>query len=144
MAVDGEKTDQLVALGASEDRRVHHRIIKVLALDGGVIAEDNVALVEIVSAVDFQPVLHRHADGIGNKDWHAASALGQQLSLDTNKAHRVVLVFIDVRAECRARHIGVDLIADGDNAMPDHLQCYGIDRNPTQWLNGYLAHSNPR
>jgi hypothetical protein len=28
--------------------------------------------------------------------------------------------------------------------MPDHFQSYRIDRRPTQWLNGYLAHSNPR
>src|SRR5215467_425629 len=99
----------------------------MLALDGSMIAEDNIALVEIVAAVNFQPVLYRHADGIGNKDRHAASALGQQLSLNANKADRVVLVFVDVRAECRTRHVGVDLIADGDNTMPDHLQGYGID-----------------
>src|SRR5262245_14207599 len=99
----------------------------MLALNRSMIAEDNIAFVEIVAAVDFQPVLHGHADGIGNKDRHAAGALGQQLSPNANKANRVVLVFVDVRAECRARHIGVDLIADGDNAMPDHLQGYGID-----------------
>src|SRR5262245_61816690 len=101
----------------------------MLALDGSMIAEDNITLVEIVAAVDFQSVLYRHADGIGNKDRHAAGALGQQLSLNANKAHSVVLVFIDVRAEGRTRHVGVDLIADGDNAMPDHLQGYGIDRD---------------
>src|SRR5215510_5367044 len=99
----------------------------MLALDRSMIAEDNIALVEIVTAVDFQPVLYRHADGIGNKDRHAAGALGQQLSLDANKPNRVVLVLVDIWAECRAGHIGVDLIADGDNAMPDHLEGYGID-----------------
>src|SRR5215813_8054934 len=99
----------------------------MLALNGSMIAENNVALVKIVAAVDFQSVLYRHADGIGNKDRHTACALGQQLSLNANKADRVVLVFVDVRAECRTRHVGVDLIADGDNTMPDHLQGYGID-----------------
>ena len=144
MAVDGEKTDQLVALGTGEDRRVHHRVIQVLALDGGVIAEHNITFVEIVPAVDFQAVPHCHADGIGHEDRHAAGALGQQLSLGADKAHRVILVFINVRAERRARHIGVDLIADGNNPVPDHFQSYRIDRNPTQWLNSYLAHSNPQ
>src|SRR5215510_11663756 len=99
----------------------------MLALNGSMIAENNVALVKIVAAVDFQSVLYCHADGIGNKERHTACALGQQLSLNANKADRVVLVFVDVGAECGARHIGVDLIADGDNAMPDHLQGYGID-----------------
>src|SRR5262245_6926274 len=106
----------------------------MLALDRSMIAEDNITLVEIVTAVDFQPVLYRHADGIGNKDRHAAGALGQQLSLNANKANGVVLVFVDVRAECRARHIGVDLIADGDNAMADHFKGYRIHRNPFGFL----------
>src|SRR5215813_14685424 len=106
----------------------------MLALNGSMIAENNVALVKIVAAVDFQSVLYRHADGIGDKDRHAAGALGQQLSLNANKANRVVLVFVDVRAECRARHIGVDLIADGDNAMPDHFKGYRIHRNPFGFL----------
>src|SRR5262245_31525290 len=106
----------------------------MLALDGSMIAEANITLVEIVAAVDFYSVLYRHADGIGNKDRHAAGALGQQLSLNTNKANGVVLVFVDVRAECRARHIGVDLIADRDNAMADHFKGYRIYRNPFGFL----------
>src|SRR5215813_1170622 len=101
----------------------------MLALNGSMIAENNVALVKIVAAVDFHSVLYRHADGIGNKDRHTACALSQQLSLNANKADRVVLVFVYVRAECRTRHVGVDLIADGDNPVADHLQGYGIDRD---------------
>src|SRR5215467_10920777 len=101
----------------------------MLALNGSMIAENNVALVKIVAAVDFQSVLYRHADGIGNKDRHAAVALGQQLSLNANKADGVVLVFVDVRAECRTRHVGVDLIADGDNPVADYFQSYRINRD---------------
>src|SRR5215510_8731569 len=101
----------------------------MLALNGSMIAENNVALVKIVAAVDFQSVLYRHADGIGNKDRHTACALGQQLSLNANKADRVVLVFVDVRAECRARHVGVYLIAYRNDSMTNHLQGYGIDRD---------------
>ena len=134
VAVDGEKTDQLIAVGTGEDRRVHDRVIKMLALDRRVIAEHNITFVEIFSAIDFQSVPHRHAHGIGDEDRHAAGALRQQFAVGADEAHGVVLVFVDVRAERRARHIGIDLIADGNDAMPDHFQSYRIDRDRFRWL----------
>src|SRR5262245_1791534 len=107
------------------------------------VANHDVALVEILPAIDFQPVLHRHADRIGNKNWHAAGALGQQFSFGADEAYRVIFVFVDVRTECRARHIGIDLITDGNYSMPDHFQSYRIDRNSFQGLpNRRLAHSS--
>jgi hypothetical protein len=48
----------------------------MLPLDRGVIAEDNISLVKLVSAIDLQAVEYCHADGIGYEDRHAAGALG--------------------------------------------------------------------
>ena len=79
MHVDGEEADQFCAPRPGEDRRVHHRIVEMLALHGGVIAEHDVAVVQTRAAVDLQAVAHRHADRIGNEGRHAAGALREQL-----------------------------------------------------------------
>ena len=75
MAVDGEKADQLIAIGTGKDRRVHDRVVEMLPLNRRVIADDYVAFVEIFLAVGLQTVAHRYADRIGNEDRHAAGAL---------------------------------------------------------------------
>ncbi len=43
------------------------------------------------------------------------------------KSDGKVFVFVDVRAERRARNIGVDLIGDRDDAVADHFEGDRID-----------------
>ena len=46
MHIDREKADQRLGRGPGIDRRVHHRVVEMLALHGGVIADDDIAFDE--------------------------------------------------------------------------------------------------
>ena len=81
---------------AGKDRRVHHRVVEVLALHGGVIAEHDVAVMQPLAAVDRKPVAHRHADRVGDERRHAAGALRDQLPVGVGQADREVVVLVDV------------------------------------------------
>jgi hypothetical protein len=48
-------------------------------------------------------------------------------AVDADEADRVILIFVNVRAERRARHVGVDLIADRNDAVADHFESDRID-----------------
>ena len=45
-----------------------------------------------------------------------------------DQADREVVVFVDVGAERRALDVGVDLVGDRHEAVPDHLERDRIDR----------------
>src|SRR5262249_45372400 len=109
-------------LFARMDWRVHYGVVEVLALDRGVIAKHDVAVMKAATAVDCKPVTHRHADGGGYERRHAASALCDQLSGGIGQPDRKVVVLVDVRAERRALDVGVDLVRDRDETMPDHFE----------------------
>src|SRR5262245_29434293 len=94
----------------------------MLTLHRGVIADDDIALVQVLSAIYRHAVFHRRADGIGNEHRHAAGGLREQFANGADKADRVVFVLVNIRAERRARHVGVDLIADRDDAMADDFE----------------------
>ncbi len=139
MDVDGEEPEQRRAVGAAVDRRVHHRVVEVLALNGGVIADDDVALEQPLAAIDLEPVPHRGTDRIGDEGRHAAGRLGHQLTGGIHQADGEILVFVDIGAERRARDVGVDLIGDADEAVADHLQRDGIDP-PTRFAARFRFH----
>src|SRR6185437_12294815 len=124
--IDREKADEL-ARRAGIDRRIHHRVVEMLALDAGRIADDDVALVQPLGTVELQPVAHRAADGVGDEDRHAAIALRDQPAGLVRHADGIVLVFIDIGAEGGAGDIGVDLVGDRDDAVSDHFEGDGID-----------------
>ena len=84
----------------------------MLALHRRVVADDDVALVQIFPAVDFQTVFHRHAHRVGDEHRHAAGGLRKQFARGADESDGIVLVLVDIRAERRARHVGVDLVAD--------------------------------
>ena len=109
------------------DRRVHHRVVEVLALHRGVIAEHDVAVMQPLLAVDLQSVAHRHADGVGDERRHAAGALRDQLAVGADEADGEVVVLVDVGRERRALDVGVDLVGDRDEPVPDHFERDRID-----------------
>ena len=84
MHVDREETDQRAKIGPGVDRRVHHGVVQMLALDSSVIAQNDVAMVQSLASVDGEAVAYRHTDGIGDKNWHAAGALRDQLAVRTD------------------------------------------------------------
>ena len=63
------------------DRRVHHGVVQMLALNRRVIAQNDVAMVQSLASVDGEAVAHRHADRVGDENRHAASALRDQLAI---------------------------------------------------------------
>ncbi len=127
MTVDRKEADQIVALVASEHRRVHYGVVQVLPLHRGVVADDDIPVVDIFPAVDFQAVTHSHSDRVGDKHRHAAGRLGQEFAGGADEANGVVFVFVNIGAESRARHVGVDLIADRNDAMADDFQSDRVD-----------------
>ena len=99
----------------------------MLALNRRVIAYDHVTVVQTVASVDGQPIAHGHADRVGDEHRHAAGALRDQLAIRADESDGKVFVFVDVRAERRARNIRVNLISDRNDAMTDHFECDRID-----------------
>src|SRR5262245_1123787 len=73
--IDGKEANQNGALWSGIDWSVHHRIVQMLSLNRGMVAYHHVAVVEAGGAIGRQTVAHRHADGVGNEDWHTAGAL---------------------------------------------------------------------
>src|SRR5581483_2372226 len=67
----------------------------------------------------------------GDEYRHAAGRLRQQLALRADEAHRVIFVFVNVGAKRRARHVGVDLIADRNDAVADDFERDRIDGRAT-------------
>ena len=59
--------------------------------------------------------------GMPPVDWAKSSPVG------ADEADGVVFVFVDIGAKRRARHVGVDLIADRNDAMADHFQSDRVD-----------------
>ena len=110
--IDGKEANQGGALRPGIDRSVHHGIVEMLTLNCGVITHHHVAVVKAGGAVGCQAVAHRHADGVGDKDWHAAGALRDQVAVGAHEADRKVFIFVNVGTESRARDIGIDLISD--------------------------------
>ena len=53
----------------------------------------------------------------------------------------VVFVLVNIRAERRARHVGVDLIADRNNAVANHFQSDRIDLAALRRLSARLLDS---
>jgi hypothetical protein len=117
---DDEERDQGVPIGR-EHRRVHHHIVKVLPDGPAIVGDDDIALVELLLAVDRESVADGRAEHIGNEERHAAGALRQQPAVRIDDANRIVLVLIDDRAVSRAGNVGVDLIRDRNQPPPDHL-----------------------
>src|SRR5262245_54801407 len=73
--IDGKEANQNETLWSSVDRSVHHCIVQMLSLNRGMVAHHHVAVVEAGGAIDCQTVADRHADGVGDEDWHTARAL---------------------------------------------------------------------
>src|SRR5215510_14731313 len=73
--IDGKEANQNGALWSGIDWSVHHRVVKMLSLNRGMVAYHHVAVVEAGGAIGCQTVAHRHADGVGDEDWHTAGAL---------------------------------------------------------------------
>src|SRR5439155_14897493 len=103
-------------------------------------AQHHVAVKKTRAPVDREPIAYRHADGVGDERRHAAGALRDQLTIGAGEAHREIVVLVDVRAECRALDIGVDLIGNADEAMPDHFQSDRIDSDRGSLRAGYILH----
>ena len=81
MHIDREETDQRAKIGPGVYRRLHHGVVQMLALNSSVIAQNDVAMVQALTSVDGEAVAYRHTDGICDKNWHAASALRDQLAV---------------------------------------------------------------
>ena len=132
------------------DRRVHGDVVEMLADGAGIVGDDHVAVVQIVPAVELQPVLHRGAHDVGDEHRHAGRALADEVAVRVDDADRIVLVFVDVGAERRARDVDVDLVGDGDQAPPDHLDGDRIERlgcaakSPADCVNGCSQCRSPR
>ncbi len=45
------------------------------------IAQNDITMVQSLATIDGEAVAYRHTDGIGNEHWHAAGALGDQLTV---------------------------------------------------------------
>ena len=99
----------------------------MLALNRGMIAQHDVAVVQPFAAIDSEPVAHGHADRVGNEDRHAAGALRDQFAVGAHQPDGEVLVFIDVRTESGARDIRIDLVSDRHEAVADDFERDGID-----------------
>ncbi len=137
-----KKPIKRAALRPGVDRRVHHRVVEVLALHRGVVAEHDVAVMQPLLAVDLQSVAHRHADRVGDERRHAASALRDQLALGADQPDGEIVVLVDIGRERRALDVGVDLVGDRDEAVADHFQRDRIDseRNVAR---EFLHHRSP-
>ncbi len=84
-------------------------------------------MMQPVESVDRKPVANRHADRIGDKRRHPAGTLGDEMSRGADEADGKVIIFVDVRTECRPFDVGVDLIGDGDEPMPNNFHRNGVD-----------------
>ena len=138
--IDGEEADQGVALGPDMDGRVHDGVVEVLALHRRVVAEHHVAGVKPLAPVDLQSVAHRHADRVGDERRHAAGALRDQLSVGVGEPDREVVVLVDIGAERGALDVGVDLVGDRHQAMPDHFERDRVDGEPRILMAGKVLH----
>ena len=139
MAVDGEETDQLaLSRRAGVDRRVHDRVVEMLALYRRMIADDHIAFMQPHRAINLEPIACTPAPtASATKIGLAAIALRDQPAIGIRHADRIVLVFINIRTERRAGHIRVDLIVDRDNAVADDFESDRIDG----LLLGHVAYS---
>src|SRR5688500_3650681 len=127
MDVDLAKTDQRAVRGSGVDRRVHDRVVQMLALNRRVIAQNHVAALQAPATVDGKAVAHGHADRVGDEDGHAAGALRDQLAIGAYESDGEIFVLVDVGTESRARDVRIDLIGDRNNAVADHFEGDGID-----------------
>ena len=125
--VDGEKADERLFRRPGKDRRVHHGVVQMLPLHGGVIAQHKVATVQTIFAVHRETVAHRHADRVGDKHRNTAGALRDQLAVGSGEAHGKIFVFVNIRAKRRARDVGVDLIGDRHQSVADHFEGDRVD-----------------
>ena len=114
-------------IGAGVDRRVHNGVVQMLALNRRVIAQDHVAAMQSLAAIDGKAVAHGHADRVGDEHRHAAGALRDQLAIRADESDSEVFILVDVGTESRARDVGVDLIGDRNDAVADHFEGDGVD-----------------
>ena len=63
------------------DRRVHGDVVEMLADRAGVVGDDDVALVQVLRAVEREPVLDRGAHHVGDEHRHARGALADQVAV---------------------------------------------------------------
>src|SRR5579859_6387031 len=99
-------------------------------------------MTEAVGAIHLQAVAYRRADRVGDERRHAAGALRNKLAVGVDQPDGKVVVFVDVGTERRPFDIGVDLIGDRDQAMPDHFERDGIDgMRPIAALNQSRTHA---
>src|SRR5688572_1811505 len=141
MDVDREKTDQRAVRGSGVDRRVHDRVIQMLALNRRVIAQNHVAALQALATVDGKAVAHGHADRVGDEDGHAAGALRDQLAIGAYESDGEIFVLVDVGTESCARDIRIDLIGDRNDAVADHFEGDGIDGLSASVLVGLFIHA---
>ena len=107
---------------AGIDRRVHHRVVEMLALHGGVIADDDVAMVQPLAAVDFRA--RRAPPCRPNRRRKAACrrCIARQMAVGADQADGEIVIFVDIGAERGALDVGVDLIGDRDERRGESPQ----------------------
>src|SRR5215475_12253956 len=66
--IDGKEANQNGTLWSGIDGCVHHRIVQVLSLNRGMIAQNDVAVMQALAAINSQTIAHRHTDGVGDED----------------------------------------------------------------------------
>ena len=119
----GEEADQrAIRLAAFPHRGGEHDVVEVLAECGRRIGQHGIAVAQRRRTMDLQRLPHPGAQCIGDEDRQAAARLRHQRALWVNEADCVVFVFLDQRAEGRALDISLDLVGDGENFVPQHLQ----------------------
>ena len=81
-------------LAVPEKRRVDHHVIEMLAADLRVIDQKNIAGMDILQSVDFDAVLHGHAE-IGEKNRQRALILRHRPPFMIDDADAVILHLVD-------------------------------------------------
>ena len=101
--------------------RVHNGIIQMLALNGSMVTQNYVTLMKSGFTINFQTIADCCADSVCHEDGHTTIALSDQPSVRIGHSDRIILIFVDIRAECCSRNICVNLVVDRDNPMPDYF-----------------------
>jgi hypothetical protein len=81
-------------LAIPKKRRVNHHIIEMLSADFRMIDEEDVAGMDVLQSIDFDAVLHGHAE-VGEKNRQRPLVLGHRPSFMVHDTDTVVLHLVD-------------------------------------------------
>ena len=102
-------------------------LLRCCPIVAAAIGNDDIAMLQARLAIDLQAVPDGGAQRIGAEDRQSAFALGDQASVRIDDTGRVILVFRDQEAERRSRHVLVDEVWNGAEAMDDHFRGDRVD-----------------